>query len=67
VVTVDCVAELSYPVSGSPARPVVTGSARTVGEFVFYGPQLEMRVTGFSMSRDEYGTAVSWQLQLEEV
>ena len=66
-VAVDCVAELSYPVSGSPTRPVITGSARTVGAFVFYRPQLEMRVTGLSVSRDEYSSAVSWQLQLEEV
>jgi hypothetical protein len=67
VITVDCVAEFSYPAGGSPARPVVSGSARTEGAFVFYRPQLRMLVTGFSMSRDEYGAAVSWQLQLEEV
>lgn len=67
VVTVDCVAELSYPADDSPARPVVAGSARTEGAFVFYRPQLQMLVTGLSISRDEYGAAVSWQLQLEEV
>ncbi len=40
VVTVECVAELSYPTGGSPARPVVSGSTRTQGGFVFYRPQL---------------------------
>ena len=55
VVTVECVAELSYPTGGSPARPVVSGSTRTQGGFVFYRPQLQMRVTGFSANRDEYG------------
>ena len=67
VVQVECVAELSYPASGSPTRPVVSGSARTEGAFVFYRPQLQMLVTGFSMSRDEYGATVGWQMQLEEV
>jgi hypothetical protein len=67
VVTVDCVTELSYPSGGSPARPVVLGSARTEGAFVFYRPALQMRVTGFSVSRDEYGAAVQWQMELEEV
>jgi hypothetical protein len=67
VVSVDCVAELSYPLSGTPGRSVVTGSARTQGDFVFYRPQLQMRVTGFSVSRDEYGAAVQWQMDLEEI
>jgi hypothetical protein len=67
VVTVDCVAELSYPASGSPARTVVSGSARTEGAFMFYRPQLQMLVTGLSVNRDEYGAAVQWQMDLEEV
>jgi len=67
VVTVDCVAELSYPATGSPARPVVPGSARSDGAFVFYRPRLEMRVTGFSVSLDEYGATTHWQMDLEEV
>jgi hypothetical protein len=67
-VTVACVAELSFlTAGGSPARPVVSGSQRIDGNFTLYRPQLTMLVTGFSMSRDEYGAAVSWQLQLEEV
>src|SRR5262249_4440131 len=48
VVTVDCVAELSYPIAQSPSRPLVSGSARTEGAFTFYRPQLQMLVTGFS-------------------
>ena len=67
VVTVECVAELSYPTGGSPARPVVSGSTRTQGGFVFYRPQLQMRVTGFSANRDEYGADGQWQMDLEEV
>ena len=68
VVTVECVAELSFPTAGSgPARPAVVASERAEGAFTFYRPILSMRVTGFSVSRDEYGAAVSWQLQLEEV
>lgn len=66
-VTVDCVAELAYPVGGSPDRPVVSGSSRTESGFVFYCPQLVMLVTGYSQSRDEYGATTTWQLQLEEV
>ena len=67
LVTVDSVAELSYASGGSPARPVVTGSTRTEGPFVFYRPQLQMLVTNFSLNRDEYGAAVQWQMDLEEV
>ena len=67
VVTVDSVAELSYPTGGAPARTIVPGSSRTDGAFVFYRPQLEMLVTRFSVNRDEYGAAVQWQMDLEEV
>ena len=68
VVEVGCVAELSFPTAGSgPARLAVDDSEHTEGEFTFYRPTLTMRITGFSVSRDEYGAAVSWQLQLEEV
>ena len=34
---------------------------------MFYRPQLQMLVTGFSVNRDEYGAAVQWQMDLEEV
>jgi len=66
LVTVDCVAELSYPTGGSPARPFVSGSSHTQGSFVFYRPQLQMLVTSFSVNRDEYGADVQWQMDLEE-
>jgi hypothetical protein len=68
VVTVECVAELCFVTGGgAPARLAVSGSERVDSEFTFYRPVLTMRVTGFSFTRDEYGAAVSWQLQLEEV
>jgi hypothetical protein len=47
-------------------RTAVAGSARVEGDFSFYRPVLTMRVVGFSVSRDEYGAVVSWQMQLEE-
>src|SRR3954451_87433 len=40
IATVDCVPELSHPAAASPSRPVVAGSARTAGTFVFFRPQL---------------------------
>ena len=68
IVTVECVAELCFVTAGgSPARLTVEDSERIDGAFTFYRPILAMRVTGFSVTRDEYGSAVSWQLQLEEV
>lgn len=67
-VTVDCVSELSYLTSGgSPERSVVSGSSRTDGNWTFYRPQLVMRVISYSIQTDEYGAAVGWQLDLEEV
>ena len=68
IVTVGCIAELSYLTSGgSPARMPVGGSVRTEGSYTFYRPSLSMRVVGFSQERDEFGAVVSWSLQLEEV
>ena len=67
LVEIGCVVELCFPTASSgPARPAVVGSERVEGAFTFFRPILTMRVTGFSLSRDEYGAAVSWQLQLEE-
>ena len=67
LVEVGCIAELCFPTSeGGPARTAVAGSERVEGDFSFYRPVLTMRVAGFSVSRDEYGAAVSWQMQLEE-
>jgi hypothetical protein len=67
MVEVGCIAELCFPISaGGPGRAAVAGSARVGGDFSFYRPVLTMRVVGFSVSRDEYGAAVIWQMQLEE-
>lgn len=70
VLTVDCVAELSYPGDSSgPAagRSIVPGSERVEGDFVFYRPRLTMMVMAHSVQTDEYGAAVGWSLDLEEV
>jgi hypothetical protein len=67
MVEVGCIAELCFLTSGGgPGRTAVAGSERVEGDFSFYRPVLTMRVVGFSVSRDEYGAAVSWQMQLEE-
>ena len=68
VLTVGCISELSYlTAGGAPARPLVSGSSRTEGDYTFYRPSLTMRVVAFSQDTDEYGATVSWSLQLEEV
>jgi hypothetical protein len=67
VVTVDCVAELSYLTSGGVAqRPVVPGSSRVVGDFTFYRPRLTMIVEAFDESVAEWDAEVAWRLVLEE-
>jgi len=67
IVIVECVADLCFVTAGgSPSRLAVEDSERIDGAFTFYRPILTMRVTGFSVTQDEYGSAVSWQLQLEE-
>jgi len=66
-VTVACVAELSYPEGGSPTRPVVSGSERSEGGFVFYRPVLDMRVMAISVSTDEYAADTQWSMDLEEI
>jgi hypothetical protein len=66
--TVDCVAELSYPTSGGSAgRTVVSGSSRTEGAFTFYRPRLTMLVVDYQTILDEYRVDVGWTLDLEEV
>jgi hypothetical protein len=45
----------------------VPGSQRTIGVFTAYRPRLSMRVTSYNISLDEYGAAVQWELELEEV
>lgn len=68
VVEVDCVAELAYlTTGGAPAKPVVTGSSRVSGEHTMYRPKLVMMVTAKSQETNEWGAAVSWSVELEEV
>lgn len=66
LLTVDCVYEFSRLAGDAPLRPVVPGSERTVGAWVHYRPQLEMIVTGFNGSRNEWGNMTNWSLDLEE-
>ena len=67
-ITVDCVVELAYvTASGSADRTVVSGSSRVDGLFTYYRPQLVMRVVEWSVSEDEYGREVGWELALEEI
>lgn len=67
-IVVDCVSELCYlTAGGSPKRTVVGGSSRVEGAYTFYRPQLTMMVIGYAVNTDEYGAAVSWSMQLEEV
>jgi len=68
VLTVDCVPELGYlTAGGSPGRTVVSGSSRVSSVWTYYRPQLTMRVVSYTVSRDEWGAATSWQLDLEEI
>ncbi len=66
-ITVDCIKELGFAAGGTPGRPVVPDSARLVGDFTFYRPQLIMKVREWNMQRNEYADTVSWSLTLEEV
>jgi hypothetical protein len=66
-VTVDCVAELSFPTGGVPDRPAVPGSVRIEGAFTYYRPRLEMLVTGFSAMTGEWDAQVGWTVDLEEI
>jgi hypothetical protein len=68
VITVKCIAELSYLTSGgSPSRTVVSGSSRVDGSYTFYRPQLSMMVANINVRADEFGAVVGWSVDLEEV
>jgi hypothetical protein len=68
VVSVECICELSFVTSGgSASRPVVPGSDRIEGVHTFYRPRIEMMVTAFSVETNEWGAAVKWTLDLEEI
>lgn len=64
---IGCVTELSYKSGGSPSRSEVSGSSRNADGFVFYRPVLTMRVTNFQVTTDEWGAAVAWELDTEEI
>jgi len=66
-VIVDCVSELGYLAGGTPQRDVVPGSERTEGAWTWYRPRLDMMVTNYTASTNEYGAEVAWTLELEEV
>lgn len=66
-VIVECIAELCYPVGGSPSRSFVSGSERSDGAFIFYRPVLEMMVTALTTTHEEWGATVQWQMTLEEI
>jgi hypothetical protein len=66
VVTVSCIAELSYPIGGTPSRAVVPDSIREEAGYVFYRPILVMRVIDIGPSTDEFAAEVAWTLELEE-
>ncbi|MGR3593108.1 MAG: hypothetical protein ACU0B9_07335 [Limimaricola soesokkakensis] len=66
IVTVDCIAELSFlTASGVPERPMV--DSRVEGAWTIYRPRLTMMVVSFDIDRDEWQAAVGWSLDLEEV
>ena len=69
IVQVDCAAELNYLTSsGSPNRPVVSGSDRTTDDgFTFYRPQLIMMVIDIRNSFAEYEAETQWSVDLREV
>ena len=68
VLTVDCVPELGYlTAAGSPGRAVVPGSSRVAGAWTYYRPRLDMRVMSYTANTDEYGAAVDWSIDLEEL
>jgi hypothetical protein len=67
-VQVDCISELSYKTAGGSAqRTPVPGSSRKEGLYTYYRPRLTMKVMDYSVSTDEYGAQVGWQLALEEI
>lgn len=68
-VLVYCAAELCYLTGnpGSPARPEVSGSSYTQGNYTFYRPIMEMLVQDVKQHLDEWKAAIGWDLDLEEI
>jgi hypothetical protein len=68
VVFVDCIVELSVQAIAPLGRdPVDYDAVRVVKGFTIYRPRLVMMVFHFSLDQDEYGRAIGWKLDLEEV
>lgn len=72
--TVRCIVELSVAgeagtttTEGEFAREAVPGSVRHDSGFTFYRPILTMKVTGFTVNKDEWGAVIDWTLNMEEV
>ena len=65
--TVDCAAELNYPLGGMPFRPVVPGSIRGEGHFEYYRPILTMMVKAIKNTFREWRAEYAWSIELEEV
>lgn len=67
-VTVECAHLLGYLTEGgSPARTPAPDSSFVEGDYTFYRPVLEMRVTAFEGSFEEWQAGESWSLTLEEI
>jgi len=67
-VTIGCICELAYPVGGSPARPVVSGSQRVEHGHVFYRPILDMLIQAVDpfVSIDEWAADIQWEIDAVE-
>jgi hypothetical protein len=67
-VIVNSLVELAYLTTvGSSGRTAVPGSARVVGDYTYYCPQLTMMVVGLQVDREEWDGPVPWRLTLEEI
>jgi hypothetical protein len=68
-VNVYCAASLAYlnGNSGSPYKPIVSGSEYTQGNYTFYRPILQMMVMDVQHTFDEWKADNGWELDLEEV
>jgi|SRR5580704_9374710 hypothetical protein len=67
VVQIGCVAELGFPVGGTPNRPVVPGSEYTEANFTYYRPLLTMMIKSPGIQKVEWQGSVGWTLPAEEV
>lgn len=73
LVSVDCIVELAQESESTEGgtegldKTAVPGSTRYEDGFVFYRPRLNMRVTNFEVSKNEWGAVTDWTLSLEEL